>query len=133
MFLPTSYNIPWKPEDASIVGKNGYVLNSDQVDYLKQLIKTLTLMYSDISNAHNSGSYRNSGTATVLNGTTSIVISHGLKKTPVLKDIQVTATGWGNAAKCWISNATATQFTINVDADPGVSTATFVWNAHILG
>ncbi len=34
----------------------------------------------------------------------------------------------GNAAKFWISDVTGTQFRINVDADPGESTATFVWS-----
>ncbi len=74
----------------------------------------------------------NSGTATVLNTTTSIVVNHGLATTPALADIKVTPTNnLGSAAKFWISTVTSTQFTINVNADPGAGTATFVWNAEI--
>ncbi len=72
------------------------------------------------------------GTATVANGATTVVVSHGLSVTPVLKDLSVTPTNnLGNATKFWISSPTATQFTINVDSDPGATTATFVWTASI--
>lgn len=71
----------------------------------------------------------NSGTATVANATTSIAVTHGLDITPGLGVISVTPTNnLGTATKFWISNATNTQFTINVDADPGASTATFAWS-----
>lgn len=53
MFIPTSINLPWKPEQVSIQGKNGYVINPEQVEYFKQLIKSLNLMYSEIANAIN--------------------------------------------------------------------------------
>lgn len=70
----------------------------------------------------------NGGTATVANGTTAIAVSHGLDTTPSLGNIAVTPTNnLGNAAKFWISNPTNTQFTINVDSDPGAGTATFSW------
>jgi hypothetical protein len=69
-----------------------------------------------------------SGTATVANGTTTIVVTHGLSATPSINDISVTPTNnMGTAAKYWVSTVTATQFTINVDANPGATTATFVW------
>jgi hypothetical protein len=71
----------------------------------------------------------NSGTATVLNTTTSIAVTHGLDITPSLGIISVTPTNnLGTATKFWISGATSTQFTINVDADPGAGTATFAWS-----
>lgn len=71
----------------------------------------------------------NSGTATVANGTTSIAVTHGLDITPTVNIISVTPTnGLGAAAKFWISNPTNTQFTINVDANPGATTATFAWS-----
>lgn len=74
----------------------------------------------------------NNGTATVANGTTSIAVTHGLSATPALDDISVTPTNnLGDATKFWISNPTATQFTVNVDADPGAGTATFAWSASI--
>ena len=74
-----------------------------------------------------------SGTATVASGSTSIAVSHGLGVTPSAKDIQVTPTNdLGSAAKFWISSVGASTFTINVDIDPGASTATFSWSALIL-
>lgn len=71
----------------------------------------------------------NSGTAVVANGTTSIAVNHGLAITPSINNIMVTPTNsMGNAAKYYISTVTSTQFTINVNADPGATTATFVWS-----
>lgn len=67
------------------------------------------------------------GGATVVNGTTSIVVSHTLSSTPTIADIMVVARSWGSATKAWISDVTATQFTINVDVNPGASNATFTW------
>jgi hypothetical protein len=68
------------------------------------------------------------GTATVASGSTSIAVTHNLAATPALANISVTPTNsLGSAAKFWISNVTATQFTINVNADPGATTATFAW------
>lgn len=73
-----------------------------------------------------------SGTATVASGQTTIAVTHGLSSTPALKDIQVSPTNsLGTATKFWISNPTSTQFTINVDQNPGATTATFVWAAAI--
>lgn len=70
----------------------------------------------------------NSGTATVASGTTTIAVPHSLDITPTVNIISVTPTNsLGNAAKFWISNPTNTQFTINVDVDPGAGGATFAW------
>lgn len=72
------------------------------------------------------------GSATVVSGETSVVVTHGLSSTPQLADISVTATNnLGSAAQFWISDPTATTFTINVDVDPGATTATFVWAAAL--
>jgi hypothetical protein len=71
----------------------------------------------------------NTGTATVIDTTTSIAVAHGLAITPTLGDIVVTPTNnLGNATKFWVSGATTTEFTINVDVDPGATTATFAWS-----
>lgn len=71
------------------------------------------------------------GTAVVANGTTSIAVNHGLSAAPALSKISVTPTNnLGTAAKFWISGVGATQFTINVDVDPGAGTAAFAWNAR---
>ena len=72
------------------------------------------------------------GTATIASGATSIAVNHGLNITPSLSNIQVTPTNdMGNAAKYWISTPTSTQFTINVNIDPGATTATFVWSHEL--
>lgn len=73
------------------------------------------------------------GAATVANGTTSIAVTHGVAMTPTLNQIKVTPTNnLGLAAKFWISSPTATQFTINVDVNPGAGTATFSWMVDIV-
>lgn len=75
----------------------------------------------------------NSGTATVANGATTVVVNHGLSVTPTADDITVTPTNsMGNATKFYIGTFTSTQFTITVNADPGATTATFAWKAIVL-
>lgn len=71
----------------------------------------------------------NSGTATVPSGATTVVITHGLATTPTR--VLLTARIWSNASKAWVTTLTATQFTINVDADPGAGTAIFDWRAQV--
>lgn len=69
-----------------------------------------------------------SGQATVNNGATTAVVAHTLAMQPLISNISVTPTNsLGDAAKFWLSNVTATNFTINTNVDPGVGTATFVW------
>ncbi|HET7070151.1 MAG TPA: hypothetical protein VFI40_04960 [Nocardioides sp.] len=69
----------------------------------------------------------NHGSAAITSGNTSVTVSHGVKGTPLSGDIQVTpASSFGSAAKFWISGISSTQFTINVDANPG-ATVTFHW------
>lgn len=73
----------------------------------------------------------NNGTATVASGSTSIAVSHGLSYTPSLNEISIEPTNnLGNATKWWKSSPTSSQFTINVDVDPGATTATFTWNVR---
>lgn len=72
-----------------------------------------------------------SGTATVANGATSVDVTHGLGFTPVAKNIVLTPTNnLGNASHFWVSDLGATTFRVNVDADPGATTATFAWVAR---
>jgi len=83
---------------------------------------------------HNQGwNTETNGTATVASGSTSIAVTHTLSKTPNTRDISITPTNnMGSATKFWISGLTSTQFTINVNVDPGATTATFAWQANIL-
>lgn len=74
----------------------------------------------------------NSGTATVSNGNSSVDVSHGLDVTPTAADIQITPTNnLGNSSLYWITSVGASTFTINVDVDPGATTATFCWSAQV--
>ena len=60
------------------------------------------------------GEIRNSGTATIASGTTSVTVSHGLVKAPS----KVLVTPRGNIGSVWVSNVTDTQFTINCSSAP---------------
>lgn len=72
-----------------------------------------------------------SGTASITTGNSSVAVTHGLAATPTLQQIIITPqSSFGSAAKFWVSNPTSTQFTINVDANPG-QTVTFGWRADI--
>ncbi len=80
---------------------------------------------------HYSAVSENKGTATLANGTTSIVVSHGLMATPVIQDIYITPIeAWGSMTEWYIDTITATQFTIHADADPGQD-VDFVWQAEL--
>jgi hypothetical protein len=71
-----------------------------------------------------------SGTGAVPSGATiSAAISHGLSFTPTAQMISVTPTNSpsNDPGAFWISDVGATSFKINTRADPGASTATFVW------
>jgi hypothetical protein len=73
------------------------------------------------------------GTATILNGSTAVVVTHGLSVTPGIEDISVTPIElWGTATQFRATNPTATEFTIEVDQDPGQD-VDFAWSAHVLG
>lgn len=73
----------------------------------------------------------NHGLATVLAGTTSIVVPHGLAVTPLLEQISITPQGTLSAASSyWVSNPTSTSFTINVNVNPTVN-VTFGWRVGV--
>jgi polygalacturonase len=65
---------------------------------------------------------KNNGSATLASGTTSIVVDHGLAVTPANTQISVTPrSSLSGGGSWWISNVTATQFTINVQTAPSAS------------
>ena len=88
---------------------------------------------ADVSIYRNKGFVtENPGTATLLSGTTSIVVDHGLDVTPSAGDIMVTPIGsLGSASFFYIDTYTDTQFTIHVNADPGAN-VDFAWKAIVL-
>jgi hypothetical protein len=71
----------------------------------------------------------NSGTATVLSGSTNVTVSHGLDITPTIVLVTPSENATNPVTFWWASNITATQFDINVDADPGASNLNFYWRA----
>jgi hypothetical protein len=66
------------------------------------------------------------GTATMLSGGTSVVVTHGLGTTPAC----VTPTAQGNIGSTWVTAIGATTFTINCSAAPGSNTVV-LWDAKI--
>lgn len=60
------------------------------------------------------------GQANIAAASTSVVVNHGQAIQPQFGQIQLTpTTGLGAATEFWVSNITATQFTINLDLAPG--------------
>lgn len=69
-----------------------------------------------------------SGSASVAAAATTVVVTHGLGYTPSINDIIVIPQGAkNNATWWWVSNVTATQFTINVDIAPAGTALPFTW------
>jgi hypothetical protein len=73
----------------------------------------------------------NQGAATIATGGTSVTVNHGLNATPAKEDIQVTAAA-DPGHRFWVSNATATQFTITTSGAVA-SDAFFGWSARVKG
>jgi len=72
------------------------------------------------------------GTATIPSGNQYIDVVHGLAVPPSAAEISISSTNsMGNSTKYWVSDLGALTFRINVDADPGATTATFSWSAQI--
>jgi len=80
--------------------------------------------------AQGSNSISNSGTATILNGTTSIAVTHGLAITPTVGKISIiyTENATNAVGQWWITSANATAFTVNVANDPGASNLDLAWS-----
>lgn len=73
-----------------------------------------------------------SGTATILSGTTTIAVNHGLPTTPLIQDVRLNPiSGLGAASEFWVSAVSSSQITITVDANPGTNIA-FAWSAKVL-
>lgn len=71
-----------------------------------------------------------SGAGAIASGATTAVVTHGLSVTPTLAKIRLTMLELPTNAPrmVWPSAPTATQFTINTDADPGVSGLDVGWS-----
>lgn len=81
--------------------------------------------------------YRTSGTATILSGTNTIVVTHRLPRTPVNGEVFVVALNDpSNVATAgminhFVDTYTATQFTINCHTNPGATGFAFAWTAEV--
>lgn len=88
---------------------------------------------NSIVKGNNGFKTRNSGSSAILNGTSSIVVNHGLGRTPTNGDIMVTPlhllTSAGVAAVA-VDTLTATQFTIRVNANVTADIG-FNWQADV--
>jgi hypothetical protein len=69
------------------------------------------------------------GTGTIASGTTSVAVTHGAAYTPTIDMIRVTFSEnpTNDPGNSWVSAIGATQFTVNVRADPGASGLDFGW------
>jgi len=99
--------------DNVVIEVGAYVLR------ITQTTNPLSLYLGKIVDKNNTGYgitgsptfYRNSGIATIASGTSSVVVDHGLVATPSV--VKLTGTH-SEVASPWVTNVTATQFTINV-------------------
>lgn len=78
-----------------------------------------------------SGVIENSGTATILDTTTAITVTHNILGTPDASEIQLTPTEnpTNTPGVLWVDTITATQFNINCENDPGASNLDVAWRA----
>jgi len=69
----------------------------------------------------------NGGVATIPNGSSSVVVDHGLVKAPSV--VKLTGTH-SEVANCWVTNVTSTQFTINAPAAVSADRDVY-WQAEV--
>lgn len=116
------------------VNGNITIMGNDAVGAHTQIIRTPAKPNMIVRN--NSGFItENSGIATIVGGTTSIVVSHGLSNTtPTLKNISTTigANPTNDPGNIWIDTITLTKFTIHCRNDPGISGLSLAWRAIVL-
>ena len=118
-----------------IANKNIWIRGgSSYVDVFENIIKngTITNEGSNHRIYKNQGyTTESSGTATLVNGQTSIAVTHGLDVTPSAGDITITPIeAWGTMTEFYIDTYTSTQFTIYAN-DPGQD-VDFAWKAIAL-
>lgn len=80
---------------------------------------------------HNDGWLtENSGTGTLLNGNTTIVVAHGLAATPTVINITWRENPTNAIGDWWVDTIGSTNFTLN-GVDPGASNLDFGWEAKV--
>lgn len=79
--------------------------------------------------AANTAAKRKSGTATIANTATTVVVAHTLPSAPSVKDINVNLTA--NLGAVWITAIDATNFTINVATAAAAGNGVVGWSAQV--
>lgn len=75
---------------------------------------------------------RNTGTSFLAAGATTLVVNHGLDVTPIVEHFLLTPASQTIAGhQYWVTNVTATQFTLNVDAAVGGGGVNVVWHVEV--
>jgi len=113
------------------VGAN-YDLTLQNNVFIGGLGGTPTLRTGILRASNNYGyTTESSGTATVLNATTSIAFAHSLSATPIASWFSITFTeNPTNPTGNWWLTCNATHAVLNVAADPGASNLDFSWQAR---
>lgn len=75
----------------------------------------------------------NSGTAVIPSGSTTVVVTHGLWKTPRPSDISIRPVGipTNNIGEISVNATDAVTFSIRVRSDPGATGVSFDWTANV--
>jgi peptidoglycan/xylan/chitin deacetylase (PgdA/CDA1 family) len=96
----------------------------DKVHELGIKVVTLTDVYNGITNLDSNG------ITTVINGTTTVNVTHYCNFIPKTQEINIHPTeSLGLSSYYWINNITNTTFTINLNIDPGKNVK-FAWNIY---
>lgn len=113
----------------------GIKIDTGSTDYLldKNDVRTCTTKIRDTVNDvnrlinHNYGyNTENMGTATITASASYVTVTHGMAATPT----KIVVTPFGNVGNCWITDAGATTFQINVSSAPASDTL-ISWSAAV--
>lgn len=76
----------------------------------------------------------NSGSSLITSAATTVVVTHGLAVTPAAENITIIGkeNPTNSVGTVWVDTITSTQFTVNVENDPGASNWDFGWRAIVL-
>lgn len=119
---------------------NGYGINEDNTSEGTHVRNCSFAGNSSgsVNNKQTTSTYRNNvgyvtenvGTATLLNGNTSVTVAHGLDDTPTIVTITWTENPTNAIGDWWVDTIGATNFTLN-GVDPGASNLDFMWEAKV--
>jgi len=96
---------------------------------------SVTGTITDVSiDIYGGGGTKNSGSDTIANGTTSKVVAHGLLVTPSAEHFSIIGkeNPTNDVGTIWVDTIGATNFTVNVENDPGASNWDFGWKVNVI-